>query len=103
MDKILFASRLKEQIEIKYKTQTAFAIEYDRKFNPGTFCNEANSPHKGTLSTIKKYVSSTAPTIPSLDKIDNMFDETQWITEVLELACSPLSRAVQNTQKEINK
>lgn len=72
MDKILFASRLKEQIEIKYKTQTAFAIEYDRKFNPGTFCNEANSPHKGTLSTIKKYVSSTAPTIPSLDKIDNM-------------------------------
>lgn len=72
MDKILFASRLKEQIEIKYKTQTAFAIAYDSKFNPGTFCNEANSPHKGTLSTIKKYVSSTAPTIPSLDKIDNM-------------------------------
>ena len=72
MDKILFSLRLKEQIEIKYKTQTAFAIAYDRKFNPGTFCNEANSPHKGTLSTIKKYVSSTAPTIPSLDKIDNM-------------------------------
>ena len=37
-----------------------------------------------------------------LDKIDDMFSETQWITDVLELACSPLSRAVQNTQKEIN-
>lgn len=38
-----------------------------------------------------------------LDRIDNMFDNTQWIVEVLELACSPLSGAVQNTQKEINK
>lgn len=72
MDKILFSRRLKEQIEAKYKTQTAFAIAYDKKYNPGTFCNEANSPHKGTINTIKKYVSPTSPTIPSLDKIDNM-------------------------------
>lgn len=38
-----------------------------------------------------------------LDGIDNLFDETQWIQEVLELACSPLSGQLQNTQKEINK
>lgn len=72
MDKILFSKRLKEQIESKYKTQTAFAIAYDKKYNPGTFCNEANSPHKGTINTIKKYVSPTSATIPSLEKIDNM-------------------------------
>lgn len=37
-----------------------------------------------------------------LDQIDNLFDDTNWIQEVLELACSPLSRQLQNTQKEIN-
>lgn len=72
MDKILFSKRLKDQIESKYKTQTAFAVAYDKKYNPGTFCNEANSPHKGTINTIKKYVSPTSATIPSLEKIDNM-------------------------------
>lgn len=72
MDKILFSQRLKEQIEAKFKTLTAFAIAYDRTFNPGTFLNDANSPHKGTLGTIKKYVSPSATTIPSLEKIDNM-------------------------------
>lgn len=35
-----------------------------------------------------------------LDQIENLFDDTNWIQEVLELACSPLSRAIQNTQKE---
>ena len=38
-----------------------------------------------------------------LDGIDNLFDETQWIQEVLELACSPLSGQLQNTQKEIKQ
>lgn len=38
-----------------------------------------------------------------LDQIDNLFDDTNWIQEVLELACSPLSRQLQNTQKEISK
>ena len=32
-----------------------------------------------------------------LDQIENLFDETQWIQDVLELACSPLSRQLQNT------
>lgn len=36
-----------------------------------------------------------------LDGIDSLFDDTTWISEVLELACSPLSRAIQTTQKEI--
>ena len=32
-----------------------------------------------------------------LDGIDNLFDETKWIQDVLELACSPLSRQIQNS------
>ena len=32
-----------------------------------------------------------------LDGIDNMFDDTKWIEEVLSLACSPLSRQLQNS------
>lgn len=72
MNKILFSRRLKEQIISKYKTLTAFAKAYDTKYNPKTFCSEANSPHKGTLGTIKKYVDPLATTIPSLEKIDNM-------------------------------
>ncbi len=32
-----------------------------------------------------------------LDNIDNLFEDTQWIQEVLELACSPLSGRLQNS------
>ena len=32
-----------------------------------------------------------------LDGIESLFDDTQWIQEVLELACSPLSRQLQNS------
>lgn len=32
-----------------------------------------------------------------LDGIESLFDDTQWIQEVLELACSPLSRQIQNS------
>lgn len=31
-----------------------------------------------------------------LGGIDNLYDNTQWIQDVLELACSPLSRQLQN-------
>lgn len=72
MDKILFSNRLRLLIEKKYGSLAAFARAYDAKYNPGTFCNDANSPHKGTINTIKKYVSLKSKTIPSLDKIDNM-------------------------------
>ena len=68
MDKILFSERLRALIENKYGSLAAFARVYDAKYNPGTFCNDANSPHKGTINTIKKYVSSKSTTIPSLDK-----------------------------------
>lgn len=72
MDKILFSERLRKLIEQKFGSLAAFARVYDAKYNPGTLCNTAISPHKGTINTIKKYVSSKSATIPSLDKIDNM-------------------------------
>lgn len=31
-----------------------------------------------------------------LGGIENLYDDTKWIQEVLELACSPLSRQLQN-------
>ena len=31
-----------------------------------------------------------------LGGIENLYDDTNWIQEVLELACSPLSRQIQN-------
>lgn len=31
-----------------------------------------------------------------LGSIENLYDNTSWIKEVLELACSPLSRQIQN-------
>ena len=31
-----------------------------------------------------------------LGGIENLYDDTAWIQEVLELACSPLSRQIQN-------
>lgn len=34
-----------------------------------------------------------------LSGIDNLFDDINWISEVLELACSPLSRQLQTSQK----
>ena len=34
-----------------------------------------------------------------LSGIDNLFDDVNWISEVLELACSPLSRQLQTSQK----
>lgn len=33
-----------------------------------------------------------------LGEIESLFDDTQWIQEVLELACSPLSRQIQTNQ-----
>lgn len=33
-----------------------------------------------------------------LGGIENLYDNTQWIQDVLELACSPLSRQLQNNQ-----
>lgn len=33
-----------------------------------------------------------------LSGIDNLYDDIKWIQEVLELACSPLSRRLQNNQ-----
>ncbi len=33
-----------------------------------------------------------------LGGIESLFDDTQWIQEVLELACSPLSRQIQANQ-----
>ena len=36
-----------------------------------------------------------------LDGIDSLFDDTAWISEVLELACSPLSGQLQISKKEI--
>lgn len=31
-----------------------------------------------------------------LQKIDNIYDDERWIQEVLELACTPISRRLQN-------
>lgn len=72
MDKILFSQRLSCLIKEKYRTLSAFARAYDAIYNPGALCNAANNPQKGTINTIKKYVSPKSKTIPSLDKIDNM-------------------------------
>lgn len=36
-----------------------------------------------------------------LSGIDSLYDDTLWIQEVLELACSPLSRQLQNNQNKI--
>ncbi len=36
-----------------------------------------------------------------LSGIESLYDETSWIQEVLELACTPLSRQLQTTQKEV--
>lgn len=33
-----------------------------------------------------------------LDGIDNLYDDTDWIFEVINLACSPLSRQLQKSQ-----
>lgn len=33
-----------------------------------------------------------------LGEIENLYDDTTWIKEVLELACSPLSRQLQTNQ-----
>lgn len=33
-----------------------------------------------------------------LSSIESLYDETSWIQDVLELACSPLSRAIQTNQ-----
>ena len=33
-----------------------------------------------------------------LGKIENLYDETDWISEVLELACTPLSRQLQTNK-----
>lgn len=33
-----------------------------------------------------------------LGGIENLYDDTQWIQEVLQLACSPLSRQLQTNQ-----
>ena len=72
MDKKLFAERLKEQYERRFKTQTAFIVEYDKTYKPETFNSLANAPHKGTKGSIKKYVSPASTTIPGLDKVDNI-------------------------------
>ena len=36
-----------------------------------------------------------------LSSIENLYDDTAWIQEVLELACSPLSRQIQANQNKI--
>ena len=33
-----------------------------------------------------------------LGNIESLYDDTKWIQDVLELACSPLSRQIQNNQ-----
>lgn len=33
-----------------------------------------------------------------LDGIDNLYDESNWIQEVIEFACSPISRQLQKNQ-----
>jgi len=33
-----------------------------------------------------------------LSQIDNLYDNTEWLYQVLELACSPISRQLQVTQ-----
>jgi len=33
-----------------------------------------------------------------LDGIDNLYDETDWIQQVIEFACSPISRQLQKNQ-----
>lgn len=36
-----------------------------------------------------------------LSGIDDMFGQTEWLQEVLELACSPLSRQLQTNQNKV--
>ena len=67
MDKILFSNRLKAERKKKFRSQEAFAEEYDRKYN----WNE-NTKEKTILATLKNYENPNKDIIPSLEIVDRM-------------------------------
>lgn len=69
MNKILFSNRLKAERKKKFRSQEAFAEEYDRKYN----WNE-NTKEKTILATLKNYENPNKDIIPSLEIVDRMCD-----------------------------
>lgn len=67
MDKVLFSNRLKAERKKKFRSQEAFAEEYDRKYN----WNE-NTKEKTILATLKNYENPNKDIIPSLEIVDRM-------------------------------